>query len=144
MTTSTPYMLFTDGGARGNPGPAGIGYSLQDGETEVLFGSEYINQATNNTAEYQALITALSHINRSELKIKHLECKLDSQLVVMQILGKYKVKQPHLQQLLVKVKQQLEQLKQSGCQISISHIPRNQNKRADQLVNQAIDASIRK
>lgn len=142
MTNKQTYSLFTDGGARGNPGPAGLGFSLMQDQSEVLSGNRYIGEATNNEAEYKALILALSNIIKNQLDISQLDCYLDSQLVVMQVLGKYKVKMPHLQQLYLQVQKLVQEFQAKGCKVSFNHIPRNQNKRADQLVNIAIDAGL--
>jgi len=126
--------LFTDGGARGNPGPAGIGaYITGDIPGEV---SKYIGETTNNVAEYKALISGI----QESIKLGYNEASIycDSQLVVEQVKGNYKVKQPHLKPL----REQTVTLLQALKDYSIEHIPRAQNKNADNLVNKAIDAAL--
>ncbi|MEI6288457.1 MAG: ribonuclease HI family protein [bacterium] len=124
--------LHTDGGARGNPGPAGIGAVLNiDGEKK--FYKKYIGETTNNQAEYQALILGLT--KAEELGIQEIDCLLDSELVVKQLNRQYKVKDAGLAILFVKV----WNLAQKFKSISFKHIYRENNKEADALVNQAID-----
>lgn len=125
--------LYTDGGARGNPGPAGIGGILLNEDNVVVEFSHYIGRTTNNVAEYKALIKGLQ---LAEGKTNKLECYLDSQLVVRQLKGEYKVKQPHLRQLVA----QVHQLGAKFSSIKYQHIAREKNKRADGLVNQALDS----
>jgi ribonuclease HI len=86
---------YTDGGARGNPGPAGLGVVIMDNELVVDSFGRYIGETTNNQAEYRALVAALERA--SELGAKEVECKLDSELVVKQMRREYKVKDkdPH-------------------------------------------------
>lgn len=128
-----PYQLYTDGGARGNPGPAAIGAILYF-DNDIFFEiSEYIGRATNNQAEYQALIIGLEEAIRKG--IANLECFLDSNLLVNQVNGLWRVKEPGLGQLFLKV----WKLKQQFRSIRFSHIPREKNTHADRLVNQALD-----
>ncbi|MBU1200423.1 ribonuclease HI family protein [Patescibacteria group bacterium] len=125
--------IYTDGGSRGNPGPAAIGVYAHP-----LFQlSEPIGETTNNVAEYTAPIKALEYLVKNNIQAKQINFYLDSELVVKQIKGEYKVKQPHLQTLALQAHQLLRQLKSS--QISFHYIPREQNKLADALVNQALD-----
>ena len=89
--------INTDGGSRGNPGSAGIGvYAASDGK-KVFTLSETIGETTNNVAEYTAVIRSLETLQEKEIYTERLKYILDSELIVRQILGKYKVKQPHLQ-----------------------------------------------
>jgi ribonuclease HI len=126
--------IYTDGGARGNPGPAGIGVHAQP-----LFQlSEYIGETTNNVAEYTAAIRALEYLVNENIQVDNINFFLDSELVVKQIKGEYKVKQPHLSTLCLKVHQLLRQIPSS--KISFRHVPRTQNKIADSLANQALDS----
>lgn len=122
---------FVDGGARGNPGPAGIG-AIIDGQVPVAFGS-YIGEATNNVAEYSALV-AVAKIGL-EKGYTSLDIFADSELMVRQIKGIYKVKDAKLKELYLEAQKYLQQLKS----FTITHIPRAQNARADALVNAAID-----
>lgn len=127
-------ILFSDGGSRGNPGPAGIGYTLQSIDKKPIYeqGSP-IGRATNNVAEYKALIEG---INKAvELGIKELEVYIDSQLIEKQIKGIYKVKSPDLLPYFTELKQIITKLDK----FQISHIRREFNKRADALVNEALD-----
>jgi ribonuclease HI len=125
--------LFSDGGARGNPGPAAIGAVLMS-EAKILGEiSKYIGETTNNQAEYQALLAGLSLA--LEHGIDHLNCYLDSELVVKQMRQEYKVKDKELQKIFVKVWNESLKFKQ----ITYQHIPREQNKEADRLVNLALD-----
>ena len=125
--------LHTDGGARGNPGPAGIGAVLQIGE-EIYEFKKYIGETTNNQAEYQALVLGLE--KAKEHSVTEVECLLDSELVVKQLNREYKVKDKDLGVQFVKV----WNLMQGFKKVTFKHIFREQNKEADRLVNEAIDA----
>lgn len=137
------YIIHTDGGARGNPGPAAIGVVIED-ERDCMVVAEFgktIGETTNNTAEYQAVIEALNFLLRPEMRergsVQSISFYLDSTLVVNQLNGLFKIKQPHLRELLMRVRV-LEQ--QVGGQIQYAAVPREQNSRADFFVNQALDA----
>jgi ribonuclease HI len=134
------YSLFTDGGARGNPGPAAAAYVLLDEHRQLLSETGlYIGKTTNNTAEYigiQKGLEACLSLGLAKIKVA---CFLDSELVVCQIKGLYKIKQAHLQELARVVFGLIKKLHESEVQVVFNHVPRNQNKRADQLVNQALD-----
>jgi ribonuclease HI len=127
------HILYTDGGARGNPGPAAIGAVLYDGGKVVFKISKTIGNATNNQAEYAALIEGLN--TALEHKIEELSCRLDSELIVKQLKGEYKIKEEHLKPLALSVFRAANRFKY----ISYSHVPREQNKLADELVNKALD-----
>jgi ribonuclease HI len=132
--TSAFHRLFTDGGARGNPGPAAIGAVLYDEQKqEVAHIKKYIGNTTNNQAEYRALLAGL------ELALKHgitsIHCYLDSELVVKQIQGLYKVKEVSLKPLADEVRI----LRSKFSSFSIEHVARKYNARADALVNEALD-----
>lgn len=126
--------IYTDGGARGNPGPAAIGVVIQDekGKTVKTY-SEYLGERTNNQAEYEALILGLQKVKI--YKPKEIVCFLDSELVVKQLNGEYKIKDPDIQPLFIKV----WNLKLDFEKISFRHIEREKNKEADKLVNQKLD-----
>ena len=128
--------LFTDGGARGNPGPAGIGAVIKDGEKTILEANEYIGETTNNQAEYKALILGLE--KAKELKAEEVECFLDSELVTKQMNREYKVKNKELAPLFVKA----WNLSLGFKKIIFNHIYREKNEEADRLVNEAIDKYI--
>jgi ribonuclease HI len=125
-----------DGGARGNPGPAAIGAVLSDGNGEVVAErSETIGRATNNVAEYRALLAGIELA--AENGATELEIRGDSELVVRQVEGRYKVKDATMRELHAEVKKAL----QGFDSWSISHVRREQNAEADRLVNQALDAA---
>jgi len=126
--------LFTDGASRGNPGPAGAGALLISPDGDLLWeGCQYLGEATNNVAEYSALLLGLQQA--CELQIQSLQVWMDSELIVRQIKGEYKVKKPHLQ----KFYREAIQLIGKFETFSIGHIPREENSDADYLANQAID-----
>ena len=128
-------ILHSDGGARGNPGPAGIGAVLEIEGNKKLF-KKYIGETTNNQAEYQALLLGLEEALKE--KVDEIDCFLDSELVVKQLNREYKVKNKELAPLFVKI----FNLSQLFKRITFKHVYREQNKEADKLVNQAIDENI--
>ena len=132
-------VIYTDGGARGNPGPSGIGVVIQDEKGEVLHElSTYLGAQTNNFAEYEALIEALTLVVREygdRLPALSLEVRMDSELVVRQLNGIYKVKEPTLKIQFARV----ASLRAKLPRIIFTHIRREQNKRADLLANEAMD-----
>jgi len=129
-------ILHTDGGARGNPGPAGIGAVLKIDDKEKVF-KRYIGETTNNKAEYQALLLGLREAK--EHGASEVECYLDSELVVKQMRREYKVKDKDLAALFVKVWNLLPEFKK----VSFHHIRREQNKLADRLANEAMDEHLK-
>lgn len=131
---NTTLIIHTDGGARGNPGPAGIGIYMTTPTGEVVKEiAEYIGETTNNQAEYQALIRGLEEAR--ELGAQTLQIFMDSELIVKQIKREYKVKNKDLAPLFAGVNSLSQQFKN----VSVEHVPRAQNKEADRLVNEAID-----
>jgi ribonuclease HI len=126
-------QIYTDGGARGNPGPAGIGVVIWNGNELVGRHKKYIGEATNNQAEYQAIILGLEQAKK--LGAEELECFLDSELVVKQLNREYKVKDKDLAPLFVRV----WNLSLGFKKIIFRHVPREENREADKLVNEAID-----
>jgi ribonuclease HI len=133
MTKTKTLKLHSDGGARGNPGPAGAGAVLYDASgTVVAEISRYLGQTTNNQAEYQALILGLE--KAVELGAETVACYLDSELIVKQLNGQYKVKHEAMKPLF----QQVQTLRLQ-VPASFHHVRREYNKHADALVNQAID-----
>ena len=133
--------IFTDGGARGNPGPAAIGVLVCDAQGEVLLEhSETIGEATNNVAEYRALIEGLKRAH--ELDAEELDCFLDSELVVKQLRGEYKLKNYQMQ----KLNDEVRKIEQKFQKVSYTHMRREEDgmRRADQLVNYALDEARRK
>ena len=131
--------IHTDGGARGNPGPAGIGAVVTGGAKGAELGtlSEYIGEATNNVAEYTAIVRALEYLATlvPDTKGVQLSIKLDSQLVERQMNGVYKVKDAGLKPLYEKAKELVNEY----ASVTFTHIPRSENKAADALANQAMD-----
>jgi ribonuclease HI len=129
------FIIFSDGGARGNPGPAGIGFVIKDEDENILYKEgRCIGETTNNQAEYQAIVAALE--KAAEMKGDDLHCFLDSELVVKQLNGEYKVKDPGLAQQYMKI----WNLKNKFKSVKYEHVYREQNKLADSLVNEALDA----
>jgi len=127
-------LLYTDGASRGNPGEAGAGMVILDGQgEEIAAQGRYLGTCTNNVAEYKALLMGLSQA--SQLGGRSIEIFLDSQLIVRQIQGLYKVKSSDLQPLFAKAQELLSTFEN----YEITHIPREKNKRADQLANQGIN-----
>ena len=138
----TKITVYTDGGARGNPGPAGIGAVVTDENGKVVHEvSQYIGEQTNNFAEYEALIVVLTELKKKfgdSLREMQLEVKMDSELVVRQLSGIYKVKEPTLKEQFAKVaKIRLE----DAPNMTFNHVFREANAHADELVNKAIDAA---
>jgi ribonuclease HI len=126
--------LFTDGAARGNPGPAGVGVVIEDENGMRLRGlHRYIGKATNNEAEYHALIEGLKAVK--EWKPDRLEVYLDSKLVVEQISGAYRVKKPELLPLHRRAKDLLGDF----AEVVVAHVERERNRGADALANRALD-----
>jgi ribonuclease HI len=129
---SAAARAWIDGAARGNPGEAGFGVHLEiDGTSREIVG--FLGQATNNVAEYAALLAVLTYAVREG--IERLEIQSDSQLLVRQLEGRYRVKAPHLIPLFLKVLQ----LKRRIPKLSVRHVRREENKDADRLANRAID-----
>lgn len=128
-------ILQTDGASRGNPGPAAFGVVLSDTQGRILqeFGRK-VGVATNNEAEYRGLLVgldvALAH------KPSRLEIRLDSELLVGQLKGNYRIRAANLKPLNAKVKRKLKQL----SQVHVVHVPRSWNSRADALANRALDS----
>ncbi len=133
--------LYTDGGARGNPGPAGSAAVLKsfehskEGET-IATASRYLGEATNNQAEYMALIIGLQ--KAKALGYEVVDVLMDSELIIKQMKGEYRVKNPDLSKLFLEV----WNLRQGFSKVDFHHIPREKNTEADALVNQTIDAHV--
>lgn len=127
--------IQSDGASRRNPGPAAIGGVIIDVNGQVLAEiSEAIGIATNNVAEYRALLATLSKAR--DLDIKTVDVRLDSELIVRQVQGRYRTKKPELQKLLA----QVMGLLRTFDGYTIGHVPRARNRHADSLANQALDA----
>lgn len=131
-------IIFTDGGARGNPGPAGIGVVIKDESGKVVGEhNDYIGEATNNQAEYRAVLLALDKAR--ELGIRNIDFFLDSKLVVEQLNQNFKIKDPGLGKLFIRIWNRLPEFER----VTFSHVPREQNKEADAQVNVALDSHLR-
>ena len=130
-------VIYTDGGARGNPGHAAIGVVIGDKE----YG-EYIGKTTNNIAEYSAVIFGLKkakHLfGKDDCAVAEVEIRADSELVVRRMEGAYKIKEPELQKLFIEI----WNLKTEFKKVSFVHIPREENSKADKLVNKALDERL--
>ena len=136
MMTSDKIFVYTDGGARGNPGPAAIGIMVYDEKKQLLLEhKECIGTATNNIAEYKALIKALELV--VDFSQNEVCCFLDSELVVMQLNGRYRVKTPHILKLFSDLKQREKMFKK----VVYNHRRRTDPfiSRCDTLVNNALD-----
>jgi len=130
----TKFFLYTDGAARGNPGPAGAGAFICMGDGKAVAEiAEYLGETTNNVAEYKGLLFGLEKL--IELGARDVEIRADSELMVRQLNGQYKVKHPNLIPL---YREALELLRKIPS-FKIIHVRREQNKEADRLSNEAID-----
>ncbi|HUU02108.1 MAG TPA: ribonuclease HI family protein [Myxococcota bacterium] len=130
----TEVVLYTDGASRGNPGPAGAGVLIADARGEVLVErSEYLGETTNNVAEYKALLIGLAEIEK--LAPARVVVRMDSELIVRQLNGVYKVRNAGLLPLF---REAAGRIKKLG-NIQVVHVPRDQNAGADRLANMAID-----
>lgn len=127
-------IIYTDGGARGNPGPAAIGAVLMNQAGDrVAEISEYIGETTNNQAEYRAVLAAIK--KAKEFSPKEIKFFLDSELVVNQLSGIFKIKNKDLAPLFVQIYNESLSFKK----VSYAHVPRERNKEADKLVNIALN-----
>lgn len=138
----TDITIFTDGGSRGNPGPAAIGVYAVDASGEVLLEhGETIGNSTNNIAEYAAVATGLELLKQKVgkgIKDKSVELKLDSELVKKQLNGEYQIKDAGLVPYFVEI----HNLRVAHFpNLTLTHVPREQNKEADRLVNEALDGA---
>lgn len=140
-TKKEKVIIYTDGGARGNPGPAAVGVVIKDsgGRTVKSYG-QTIGERTNNEAEYEAVLLALKKIKQlyGKMRVRSLalEFRMDSELVACQLSGKYKVEEERLFPLFMKV----HNFEVEFGLLAFMHVPRAQNKEADALVNEALDA----
>jgi ribonuclease HI len=133
-------ICYTDGGARGNPGPAGIGVYITDEAGKLLAEvKQAIGNATNNFAEYNAVMFALQTLKAKygkKTKTMKFEIRLDSELVKKQLNGEYQIKEPGLVPMFIEI----HNLRVANFpHLILTHVPRAQNKEADRLVNEALD-----
>lgn len=132
-------IIHTDGGARGNPGPAAVGVVIEDEKKIFAEFGKRIGETTNNVAEYTGVIEALEFI-KNNIGSKHeIQFYLDSTLVVHQLNGLFKIKDARLRELVMKIRLLENEI---GGEILYAAIPREQNRRADFLVNQALDRQV--
>jgi ribonuclease HI len=130
-------LIYTDGGARGNPGPAGAGAVIIEGEQTVAELKKFLGEhQTNNWAEYEAVFLALTEAKKRGLHTQEVEVRLDSQLVAEQLSGNWKIKEPTLKLQWTKVR---ALLMSDFPAIKFVYVPRERNTEADRLVNEAID-----
>lgn len=128
------HYLYTDGGSRGNPGKAASGWLIFDHDHKlVAFDATYVGTTTNNQAEYHALVNGLKLAHKHG--IKSLEVRMDSELIIKQLKGEYRIKDANMQLLKSRVDEQLINF----TQVLFKHIPREQNTYADKLVNLVLD-----
>ncbi|OGM02592.1 hypothetical protein A2115_01075 [Candidatus Woesebacteria bacterium GWA1_41_8] len=134
---SSSIEIFSDGGSRGNPGPAAAAFVVYDKNGVVLHKEKkYLGVQTNNFAEYTAVVMALTWLNIFSRKFSSVVYYLDSELVVRQLTGVYKIKNKNLIGLFNMIKKLQKGIK---IRIDFQHVPRTKNKVADRLVNEAID-----
>lgn len=132
----TAIVIYTDGGARNNPGPAGVGVVILDGEKKIAELKKYIGERTNNWAEYEAVILALTEAKKRGLGKREIEVRMDSELIQRQLTDEYQVKEESLWPQYMKAHNLLIAHFPS---IRFVHVPRGENKEADRLVNEAIN-----
>ena len=133
-------VIYADGGSRGNPGPAGAGVAIADGKGNMIKEySSFLGVKTNNEAEYEAVIFGLQKIKallgKEKIKNTEIEFRLDSQLIARQLNGEYKIEEERLFPLFIKI----WNLKMKFGTIKFTEIPREKNKEADRLANEAMD-----
>lgn len=142
MEDHKKIITYTDGGSRGNPGPAALGAVICDSEGKMI--KEYgqvLGRKTNNEAEYEAVIFALKKVKqlfgKDKAKKMHVEMRMDSEFVVKQVGGQYKVEEERMIPLFIAV----WNLRLDFAKVSLVHVRREQNKHADRMVNEALDGS---
>lgn len=137
---SGKIKIFTDGASRGNPGKAAAGILITDETgTELLTHKKFLGVQTNNAAEYNALIESIIFLKNSGLEFNEIEFFSDSELVVKQIRGQYRIKHKDLIKLSLDFWKEIKPINKN---FTITHIPREQNKIADRLANEALDEFI--
>ncbi len=130
-------IIYTDGASRGNPGPASYGFTISDGEGKLIYEEgRYIGVATNNVAEYTAVLEALRWIKENVSDKVNLEFFADSKLVAEQLSGRYRIKAVHLKPIIEQI--QILSIELGGT--DFSHVRREKNTIADRLANQALDS----
>ncbi len=133
-------IIFTDGASRGNPGQASYGFSISDSDGKLIYEEgKYIGVTTNNVAEYQAVLSALGYVKENLPHVSEIKFFADSRLVVEQLSGRFKIKSPHLLELI----NDIRKLESELPNVSYTHVYREKNKVADRLANEALDATLR-
>lgn len=135
MHKEKELAVYIDGGSRGNPGPAGGGFAVFEGEKVVHKGSDFFGEKTNNQAEYMALVNALKLVTNKYSREIKVNCYMDSKLAVEQMNGHWKVKSENVKPLFREARKMADQFKA----FSVTHVPREENTVADYLANQAMD-----
>ena len=133
-------IIYTDGGARGNPGQAAIGIFVADEKGAAIKKySQYLGEKTNNEAEYEAIIFALKKVKalfgKEKIKKMEIEIRSDSELIVNQLNHQFKIEEEHLQKLFIKIWNMLIDF----GEVKFMYVPREKNKEADRLVNECLD-----
>ena len=133
--------IYSDGGARGNPGPGASAFVVFDNKKQVFEKSKYLGITTNNIAEYFAVLLAIFWLSKNVVDLQTGKVKffMDSELVVKQLSGKYKIKNQKLKAIYEKI---INLVNTNGMLVDFNHIPRNKNKKADSLVNKEIDENL--
>jgi len=140
MKKASELIVFGDGGSRGNPGEAAYGFVVSDTEERVLYQEgRRIGIATNNVAEYSAVVNALQWIVEHQPDVNRIHFFLDSLLVASQLSGKFKIKHPAMKEFFITAKQLESKLQ---AEIIYTQVPRQENIQADKLVNDALDGKI--
>lgn len=135
------FVIYTDGGSRGNPGPAALGVVIEDAKGNLIkqYG-EALGIKTNNEAEYMAVVSALQKVRalfgKDKIKKMRVEVRMDSELVARQLNGKYKIEAEQLFGLFIKI----WNLRIDFGELTFGHVPREKNRGADRMVNDALDA----
>ncbi len=136
LKTMERMVMYSDGGSRGNPGPSALGVFLET--LNVRYG-EFLGNGTNNEAEYAAILSGLrrtlAEIGAERAKNAHIECRMDSELAMRQLTGRYRVKHPRMKHWFDLIQSE----KANFADVSFRYVPREKNTEADKMVNEALD-----
>lgn len=137
---ASELIVFGDGGSRGNPGEAAYGFVISNQDSELIYKEgKRLGITTNNVAEYSAVVNALRWIIENAPHVSRIHFFLDSLLVASQLSGRFRIKHPAMRELFIAAKQLESQLQ---AEITYTQVPRNENKKADKMVNDALDGKI--
>lgn len=141
MSSDPHYEIYSDGGSRGNPGPGASAFVVYKNSEEIYKKSYFFKNTTNNIAEYFAALMAVTWVekNTKNINTSSIDFYMDSELIVKQLNGIYKIKSDNLRRAYEKIKSILNKLK---IKISFIHIPREKNKIADKMVNETMDENL--